>query len=252
MSKNSSNTSQYETTVKLPSKGILYEGVPEDVTLRAMTTNDEKIIFGSTTPNAVSKILQRCIVSPEDLDISKLTPSDESYLLLKLRTHTYGSDYPIVGHCPECGASNTYDINLDELPVTYLNDDFTEPFDIKLPSSEDTLSVRLLRNHDYTQIHSQTKKIAKKLRANVKELEFIYRMAKYIVKLNGEDIDQVKAQEYVGNLVGKDSAYFFWKINKIANFGVDTTSTVVCKDCGEEFDLPFEINSEFFRPKFDE
>lgn len=251
MSKDVNNNSQYETTVKLPSKGLLYEGIPEDITIRAMTTNDEKIIFGSTTPDAVSKVLQRCIVNPENLDISKLLPADETYLMLKLRTHTYGSEYSIAGQCTECDSTNTYDINLDELPVTYISDDFVEPFNIELPVSGDKLGVKLLRNKDYTQVRSQAKKIAKKMHTNARELEYIYRIAKQIVSINDEEIDQVKAQEYVGNLVGKDSAYFFWKLGEIANFGVETTTTVTCKDCGEDFELPFRITSEFFRPKFD-
>lgn len=244
------NNSQYETTVLLPSKGLLYDDIPEEITIRSMTTNDEKIIFGSTSGDAVAKVLQRCIVNPPNLDISKLTPADESFLMLKLRTHTYGSDYSMVGHCPECRSSNTYDINLDELPVTYLSDDFEEPFTIELPQSCDKLSIRLLRNKDYTMIRNQAKKIAKKMHTPYRELEYIYRMAKYIVAINDEEIDQPKAQEYVTNLVGKDSAYFFWKLNQVADYGVDTSSLVTCKDCGEDFELPFEITSEFFRPKF--
>ena len=51
------SSSKYETTVKLPSKGLLYEDIPEEITLRAITTNDEKMLYGSTSGNAFSKVL---------------------------------------------------------------------------------------------------------------------------------------------------------------------------------------------------
>lgn len=246
----SDNSSKYETTVKLPSKGIIYENIPEDLTIRAMTTSDEKVIFGSTNSDALDKVIRKCVVNPDNLDTSKLTPADMSAILIKLRTHTYGSEYTMQGRCPECNKVESYDINLDELPITYLEDDFKEPIEVTLPVSGDVLSVRLLRNNDYKVVSSQAKKIAKKMRINSRELEFIYRMARHILQINGEDVDQSKAQEYVSNMVGKDSAYYSWKLGEVANFGIDTSALVECKDCGEEFELPFEINSEFFRPKF--
>ena len=37
----------YETTVELPSRGLLYDNIPKDITLRMITTADEKYLFGS-------------------------------------------------------------------------------------------------------------------------------------------------------------------------------------------------------------
>lgn len=244
------SATKYETTVELPSKGLLYDGIPGKVTIRAITTNDEKLLFGSTSSNAFDKVLKNCIVTPADLDIKDLLPFDEHFLMLKLRTHTYGSEYKIQGKCPHCGHKHDFVVNLDEFPVYQLEDSFQEPIEFTLPVCEKTVSVRLLRNRDTDSVQSQAKKIAKHTGCNAKELEYMLRMAKYIKAIDGEAVDEGRAQAFVEKLQGRDSAFFWYKIDDAVKCGVDTTSEVTCPECGEEFDLPFQINSEFFRPKF--
>ena len=59
----------YETTVTLPSKGILYNGlIPSEISLRGMTTRDEKILYASQSGNVFQRILKNCIIQPKDLD----------------------------------------------------------------------------------------------------------------------------------------------------------------------------------------
>lgn len=243
------SASKYETKVKLPSKGLLYEDIPGEVTLRTMTTNDEKLLYGSTT-NIFGKVLQSCIVEPKDISIGDLLPFDEQFLILKLRSHTYGSMYKIQGTCPNCGAKATYDVNLDEMECFYLDDDFKEPITFTLPECEKEVSIKLLRNKDWEAVRRQAKKISKSIGCNTKELEYIIRMSKYIKQIDGEDIDEGKAQSFVEKLSGRDSAFFWWTLDSKVKCGLDTTTTVTCSGCGEEFDLPFIISSEFFRPKF--
>ena len=57
----------YESTVTLPSKGILYDGIPAEVSLRGMTTREEKILYASQGGNVFHKILKNCIVEPENI-----------------------------------------------------------------------------------------------------------------------------------------------------------------------------------------
>lgn len=244
------SSSKYETTVKLPSKGLLYEDIPEEITLRAITTNDEKMLYGSTSGNAFSKVLKSCVVAPENINVGDLLPFDEQFLMLKLRTHTYGSMYSIQGVCPECGHKHVFEVNLDEFPVFTLDDNFKEPLEFTLPECGSQVSVKLLRNRDYDSIRSQARKIAKHTGANAKELEYLYRMARYIKAIDGEAVDEGKAQNFVEKLTGRDSAYFWWRIDEEVKCGVDTLSEVTCPNCGEEYDVPFAITSEFFRPRF--
>ena len=78
----------------------------------------------------------------------------------------------------------------------------------------------------------------------------MYRMARYIKAIDDKAVDEGAAQHFVETLTGRDSAYFWWKLDEEVKCGVDTTSEVVCPECGEEYEVPFAITSEFFRPKF--
>lgn len=243
--------SKYETKVSLPTRGILYDGIPPEVTIRAITTNEEKMIFGSSTPSVLSKVIAKCIVEPKDLNIEELVPSDEQAILIKLRSHTYGSNYVIQGECPHCGQIHEYQVDLDDYETIYLSEDFTEPMEMTLPDSGVTLSTKILRNKDLDSINKLAKKQAKKSIESEADILYIYRIAKCITAIDGEEVDLFKAAKFVKELTGKDSAYFFWYTDKHYDCGLDTVSFENCLSCGEEFDLDFSINREFFRPRFE-
>lgn len=244
------STTNYETTITLPSKGLLYKDIPEDITIRAITTAEEKMIFGSTSSNSIERMMKACIVEPKNIDFKELLPFDEEYIMLKLRAHTYGSEYKIGTVCPHCGEQQEAVMNLDELPVEYLKDDFVEPFTITLPKCGNTLEVRLLRNKDYEAARNQAKKIAKKVRGNAKELAYTIRMAKHIVKIDGEEVDEGKAQQFCEGLLGYDAAYFWAMLDEAVQCGVDSEIEHTCQNCGEDYSVEFQMSSEFFRPKF--
>ena len=239
----------YETTVELPSRGLLYDNIPKDITLRMITTADEKYLFGSNN-NVFSKVLKNCIVSPKDINLDDLLPFDELFLIFKLRAHTYGPEYRVTGTCPYCGEKHVYTVNLDDATCYYLDEGFEEPLEFTLPESEKRVSIRLLRKRDYESVRRQAKKISKATGANAKELEYVLRMAKYIRKIDDEDVDEGQAQAFVEKLTGRDSAYFWWKLDETVKCGIDTTTEVICPNCNEEFDFSYGISSEFFRPKF--
>ena len=96
--------SKYETIVNLPSDGKLYgEGSGLDtVVLRAMTTQELKMIFGSGD-DRMSAMLKACITDPIDFDVSGLIDADYMYLLIQLRIVTFGPEYKIETTCPHCG-----------------------------------------------------------------------------------------------------------------------------------------------------
>ena len=239
----------YEATVTLPSKGVLYKdaGIPADITLRGMTTKEEKILYASQGGNVFQKILQNCIVEPEDIDVKKLIAADELFLILQLRMITYGPEYKVQATCPYCGRKEIYTINLSEFDTNYLPEDFEEPIKVELPRSKDKLELRVLRNEDSDFIEKFARKFAKNYNGNFREVEYICRMAKYIQTVNGEAIDFNDAREYVDNMMSMDSAKFWSVLNSI-QVGVDTTAVVNCVGCGEEFDFSMPITSEFFRP----
>lgn len=239
----------YEATVTLPSKGILYkeDNIPADVTIRSMTTKEEKILYASQGGDVFQKILSNCTTEPEGLDIKKLISADEMFLIMQLRMITYGPEYKVSAVCPRCGNREIYKLNLSDFDTIYLQDDFEEPIKIELPRSKDVLSVRILRNEDSDFVEKHARKFAKQFNLNYKEVEYVDRMAKYIIAVNGEAVDFNTAREYVENMVSMDSAKFWSVLNKI-EIGTDTTANVICTSCGEEFDFIMPITSEFFRP----
>lgn len=246
-----SNAAKYETTVTLPTNGHLYgpDG-PVDVTLRAMTTKEEKILLGSSSDNVFDKVIKACIVEPKDLNLDDLILSDINFLLLKLRIHTYGSDYKIETTCPNCGSIDYRTINLDDFPIYTLSEDFKEPIKMKLPMSGDTLECNLLRNKDVKFVDRLAKKLSRTSKTNTDAIAYNIRMAKYIQSINGEKVDGSKAQAYTQNMHSRDSAYFWWKINKIL-IGYDTTMELTCSECNSDYETAMPITSEFFRPTFD-
>lgn len=237
----------YEATVTLPSRGILYKGIPADVSLRGMTTREEKILYAAQGGNVFQKILKNCIVEPENFDVDQLIAADEMFLIIQLRMVTYGPEYKVTATCPHCGRSETYTINLGDFDIDYLPEDFEEPIKVVLPVSGDTLDLRILRNKDSEDINKFARKFAKQFNLPVREVEYGCRMAKYIQAINGEAIDFNDAREYVDNMKSKDSMKMWSTLDKI-KVGVDTMATVNCVGCGEEFDFIMPITSEFFRP----
>lgn len=241
----------YETTVTLPSKGLIYDGkIPASISMRGMTTKDEKVLYASQGSNVFQKLLKSCITDPKDLDISKLIASDELYLVLQLRMITYGPEYKVDATCPICGKQNTYTIMLNDLTVNYLDDDFKEPIMVTLPKSGDTLALRILRNEDSEFVDRFSKKFAKQFGQDVRGVEFESRLAMYIKEVNGTPIDFETARDYVQNMFSRDSAEIRSAMQRIL-VGVDTTCVVDCVSCGEEFAFGMPLTSEFFRPTFD-
>lgn len=247
-----SDKATYELDIDLPSKGLVYDNIPGTIRIRAMTTEDEKIIFASNSANIMQRVLARCIVSPSNISIDDLISADEQYIMIKLREFTYGSDYHITTKCPICGAQAEYKIDLSSFEVKYLPDNFVEPIKMILPMSKSEVEVRMLRNKDYTSIHETAKKRSRKsVKSTVSEIEYILRMIRYIKSVNGTDARDMNIQSFVESLHARDSAYFWAFINKKFDCGLATTTPITCSSCNEMFDLPFEINSEFFRPKFE-
>lgn len=246
---------QLLTTVKLPSKGLLYDNIGDSVTLKSIEIKEDKMIFGSTGTDGVTRALQSCIIEPKDLKLDDLLPADQHYLIIKLRSHTYGSEYRVMAACtnPNCqssGQAQEFTLNLDELSCHELPDDFdTDIATGKLPVSGDELTLRLLLNKDYAEVARRAKKLSKKLKLPYGEVEYGMRLAKHITEVNGEEVDSHKAQQYVDSMHGKDIAYV-WDILDSIELGYDPVVSVTCSDCDEDFEFALPMNSEFFRPKF--
>lgn len=242
-------------TYKLPSLGRLYgSDFPEEVTIRSMTTFEEKMRLGNQGFwRTMINILNAVVTDPEDFDAENLTLFDFYFMMYKMRTVSYGNIYKVRVTCPDCGKVSICDVDLDKLAVTYIPDDFIEPYEIgPLPRNNDTLQCRLPRVIDSIRNDKKAQDLLKRNPEYQGDPSYIFNLASQIVGINGEKLPAKEIEMYVERMTGLDSAYFQQATaKKVDTLGMDTECHEVCSSCGTEliFTLPF--NSEFFRPTFD-
>lgn len=245
----------YTQEVYLPShKANVYPDNPEysgPFTIRMMTVEDEKRVFSSTSDDALNNLLKSCVVSPENFNPADLIPNDRHFLLVKLRILSYGDSYHSVLVCPECGHTDEdFKFSLDDVAINELNEDFTEPFYVDLPICGQKVGLRVLRTRDLNQITSKAKRLAKSTNANAKEVEFIQKLVKKIVSIDGKEVTQPEAEKFVKSMAALDRA----KIDDVfenQKLGYEGFVTVECPKCGESVDVPFRLHREFLHPRFD-
>lgn len=243
---------------QLPSKGKLYPQYGEDwngeVTIRSMTTFEEKNRLGSQGFwQTMVGILNAVVISPEDFNAEDMTLFDFYFLMYKMRVVSYGPIYKVNVTCPHCGKSMISKVNLDELDVTYLEDDFKEPFVIgPLPRSGDTLTCKFLRVRDSISDERKAKEILRDYPDYVGDPEYILKRVSQLVTINGEDSPAPLRKTYIEDMQAMDSAYFAQAYAKLTDdYGMSVKCKETCESCGEPFEFMLPFNSEFFRPTFD-
>lgn len=242
-----------QETFTLPSRGKCYPNmdVPEQITLRAMNTMDEKIRVSSNNPFvSTPTLIQNCILNTDSVKAEELKFFDLYFLMFKLRTITYGSEYKLKGiYCDHCGKEQEITANIDDLKVNYLPDDFVEPFNIKLPISGDVLGCKLLSAKDYDDIQRETERRSSK---GMDDSDFILSYVQRIVTINGEATVPALVENYVQEMNARDLRAFDIEYGKISNnVGLDLTYTCQCPTCGAEMTFQVPLVNEFFRPTFD-
>lgn len=122
-----------ESEFKLPIGYTDGEGrTHRTVVLRKMTGKEEAILadrrFQRNGGKLVTELLHSCLVQLGDLKkngsdtMEELYSADRNYLLLKLRSITFGSAMPARYTCPGCGETAQVDEDLEDLPVRTLSD----------------------------------------------------------------------------------------------------------------------------------
>lgn len=235
--------------VKLPSNGVLYgKEIPAELTVQNLTVDEEAMLYGSNGDKAIDNILDSII--KEDIDINSLITPDKHFLLVRARVLTYGPEYPLEVTCPRCGEFH-YDVNLSELPVSYLDSSFINEREITLPQSKDVLTIKIPIGHDVNHAEQQVKRKVNKFGVNQAKANYISGLSMNIVKINGEEAVFDEAYQFVSELSGMDSSYLKKEINKI-DVGYDTMVIAECPKCGQDVSFRLPMTGDFFRTKFDD
>lgn len=241
--------------VDLPSHGYLYHGVTEDsdilekgaIRIRPMTVNEEKIL---STPRivragqALDMIFQNCIKS--DIDPSELLSSDRVYLMLWLRSVSYGNIYRFKLTCPDTGREFETEVDLSEHPIREMDDpEIKEPFETILPVSKFKVWFRLPRGKDELEIIKLQNKPKK---MDSVDETVVHRLKSAILKIqdpSGETIPENIKEQFVESLIARDASHIR---NKMEDFDSGIEDIQVTSPYSDrEYSVPIPITENFFR-----
>lgn len=237
----------FEKTFKLPSAGVF--GGPAEVTVRPMTTKEEKIIYTSRDGSFLEKIVKSCIVEPKDISMDLLHPNDISYLLYMIREMTFGPTYRQTTVCPNCGLKQEVIVDITEMTYEILDTNtIDEKLKVKLPICGDTLQLKLVSQGEFNEIDEKVKRLLHQDKvADPEGYKYIYRFAKMVKSINGEEKTDIKEViSYLDNLNMRDFAEIKDTLANIP-IGINTLNIRNCRACGEEMEVFGAAVPEFFR-----
>lgn len=246
----------FQETVKLPARGITNgeESNPIDsVTLRAMTTMEEKMRLSSTSGyKIIPRLIKACLVDPSNLDVENMLMPDINVLMYRLRALTYGNEYKVQVYCPNEEKYVNTVVNLNEIPINYADETFTGVFELEsLPISGDVLTCKMLSPKDMEKIDRECMRIRKKYPEYIGDPEMIVEWTYKITKINGDDKNPMEIRRYIEEMHARDLLFLEDKYNEaISGIGMDLNIIDVCPDCGGELEYTLPITTEFFRPRY--
>lgn len=237
----------------LPSKGLCYaeeENIPASITLRRMTTKEDKIRMRNEGEDQVRKdLLQACIL--ENIDVGKLKLQDANFLLFKLRVLSLLDDkYKITCTCSTCGTQFIHEIELNKLSVNYLTKTKLKDLDITLPISKIKVSLKYPSLDNTIMMTNKLKEYFNRF-PNADKGEAITTIGTmlYIDKVNGEKLLSEELEDFVDNTDILDGRYLNKAITKLDNhFGLNDKLVGVCPNCNSEVPHGLPITGELFTP----
>jgi rubredoxin len=222
--------------------------------MRKMTGREEAILADSKNRNnggrLVTSLLHSCITQIGDQPsngraaVSQMYSADRNYLLLRLRSITFGSELPASYTCPSCGQSFDQLEDLDELPVRALADgDEPEHIVVEL---EDGYVDRDGQVHTALTLRLPTgadeEAAAGKMRENP-SLGKNALLARCMISLGDLPRHRVEAlgPKIMSDLTMTDRRRIDRAMNDAAP-GVDLVRELECPSCGKEFSASLDLS----------
>jgi hypothetical protein len=231
--------------------------VHREVVLRKMTGREEAILadrkFQRNGGKLVTELLHSCVLSIGSLKangrgpIAKLYSADRNYLLLKLRSITFGPELRATYTCSGCGESFEVLEDLDELPVRALGDG-EDPANI-LVELEDgyvdrdgevhtALTLRLPTGADEEAVAAQMRE-----NASLGKNALLARCTKSLGEMAPHRVDAL-GTVIMRELTLTDRRRIDRAINDAAP-GVDLARPLDCPSCGKSFTATLDMSLFF-------
>lgn len=223
-------------SISLPSKCLSYVDIKaENVAIRTLKGRDEKIVAEMSSDNfdkkfsSLVKMVTKGIPDPD-----KLTLGDRIFIAIWLVINSFDKNYTVEHECETCWVKSEYVIDLSSLNKVELPDKYSEPYEVKLPLSGETVKLRLLTVADIIKI-----KELEKLNQNT----WLYRYALTMVN----DKNLVENEEYLGKLASKDLTYIRGFQDKF-NHGIEFKANYTCLRCGGVGIMPIPFRIDMLLP----
>lgn len=251
--------------VALPSEGKFYpethplHGV-DTMEIKFMTAKEEDILTSRSLLKkgiAIDRFLSSLIVDKR-IKPDAMLVGDKNALLVAARTSGYGAEYSTKVQCPACAETQDYEFDLNEHAVGGFNSEQFEmstfasnitqssdnTFDVHLPKSNVSVTVRLLTGADENRLATNMKKKSK-LQGHETLLTDQFRT--YITAVNGSTSKR-DINMFINAMPALDSRYLRTAYQALAP-NIDLTQFFSCESCGFEQDMEVPFTSDFFWPK---
>lgn len=240
---------------KLPSNGRCYN--ISEVMVRPTRTVEEKFLrtiakSSSDFNDKINRYLMMVTNFAElEMNPAELTSSDQLALLIYSRILSKDSiEYPAEIVCPSCGKTHRHIINLMDLDMIYLPDDFEDLHPVYLPLHDLTLIVRMMRVKDYANVasfHQEMLKVKVDLGDPEDDTEGLYASVVVDIIKDGESIKMAYSdkRELLISLDAKSFNLLPEDQNKYYH-GYDLVTDFKCPTCLENTKVPFDLGADFF------
>ncbi len=229
--------------------------VHRKVVLRKMTGKEEAILadrrFQKNGGRLVTELLHSCIVQLGELSpngrstVSNLYSADRNYLLLKLRSVTFGSELESSYTCPSCSEQLHVNEDLDDLPVTVVPDgeeqgdvlvELVDGYVDKEGNVHTALALRLPTGADEEAVASQMRE-----NPSLGKNALLARCIRSLGEMPRHRLEAL-GPRIMSDLTMTDRRLIDQALNDAAP-GVDLVRRQECPACGREFSASLDLSN---------
>jgi hypothetical protein len=239
-------------TFQLPSRGALYhngelssyEGEVHVHPMSALTEINLKnpdLLFNG---KAIEAVVAECI--PEIKKPMDLFGRDIDALMFFLRVVTYGPDFEInVKHTCDEAKDHSYSINIEQMAMNMkpLDVTMTDYFVVTLPNGQVVKLRPVTISHMIKLFQMNTGK--KELTADDVQANIVFNLVSLIENIDGET-DKNNIEGWIRAATTVQLGRLTKAIESMNDWGPDTDTKIVCRDCGTEFTVELPLNPVSF------